>query len=98
MSANRVASATAGRDRLAMVGLTLVGMAICMPGIGRVATSGQWVSFPGIAGTLLGVTVLALVLARLLGRRLGPVSTDRQVVAVVLAIAAVKVAIAALTM
>ncbi len=98
MGANRVASSTAGRDRLAMIGVTLVGMAVCAPGIGRVATSGQWASFPGIAGTLLGVTILGLVLARLLGMSLGPVTTDRQAIAVVLAVAALKVAIAALTM
>ncbi len=98
MGANRVASSTAGRDRLAMIGVTVVGMAICAPGIGRVATSGQWISFPGIAGTLLGVAILGLVLARLLGKSLGPISTDRQATAVVLAIAVLKVAIAALTM
>ncbi len=98
MSANRVASGTAGRDRLAMIGVTVVGMAICAPGIGRVATSGQWMTFPGIVGTLLGVAVLGVVVARLLGRSLGPVSTDRQATAVVLAIAVLKVAIAALTM
>ncbi len=98
MSANRMASSTAGRDRLAMIGVTLVGMAVCMPGIARVATSGQWLSFAGIAGTLLGVAILGLVLARLLGKSLGPVSSDRQATVVVLAIAVLKVAIAALTM
>ncbi len=98
MSANRVASSTAGRDRLAMIGVTVVGMAICAPGIGRVATAGQWLSFPGIAGTLLGVVILGVVAARLLGKGVGPISTDRQATALVLAVAVLKVAIAALTM
>jgi hypothetical protein len=82
-------------DRAALVVVTLVGMAVCAAGVGTVAESGRWLSVPGVAGSLLGVAALAVVAARLLGRPLPFIGSDRAAVAAVLAIVVVKVAIAA---
>lgn len=82
-------------DRAALVGVTLLGMAMCTAGIGRVAASGQWLGFSGIAGSLLGVAILAIVGARLIGRPLPYVSTDRAAIAAVIAGGLLKVIIAA---
>lgn len=83
--------------RIALIAVTLGGMALRAPGIGKVAQSGQWLSFPGIAGSLLGVAILAIVGARLLGTPLPFVSSDLAVVAVVVGFAVVKVGIAAVS-
>jgi hypothetical protein len=82
-------------DRPALIGVALLGMAVCAPGIGRVATAGQWISPQGILGTLLGVAVLGIVGARIGGWSPFGITSDRMALAVVIAVAVVKVAIAA---
>jgi hypothetical protein len=84
-----------GIERIALIVITLVGMAICTQGIGKVAAAGQWLSFQGIAGSLLGVAVLGVVGMRLLGRPLPLIETDRAALFAVLALAALKIAVAA---
>jgi hypothetical protein len=81
--------------RIALIVVTLVGMAMCTHGVGKVATSGQWLSFQGIAGSLVGIVILGIVGMRLIGRPLPMIDTDRAALIAVVALAAVKVAIAA---
>ena len=83
-----------GIERIALIVITFVGMAICTQGIGKVAAAGQWLSFQGIAGSLLGLAVLGIVGMRLLGRPLPLIETDRAALVAVLALAAVKIAVA----
>jgi hypothetical protein len=83
-------------DRAALIGATVVGMAMCSGGIGKVAASGQWLSFPGVAGSLLGAALLTVVIARLLGRSLPVVRTDRAAIGLVVGVAIAKLAVAAL--
>jgi hypothetical protein len=82
-------------ERWVLVGLTVLGMAICTAGIGRVAASGAWLGVPGILGSVLGVAVLAIVGSRLLGVKLPYLATNRQAIVAVLALAILKLAIAA---
>jgi hypothetical protein len=82
-------------ERWVLVGLTVLGMAICTAGVGRVAASGAWLGAPGILGSVLGVAVLAIVGSRLLGVKAPYLATDCQAIFAVLALAVVKVAIAA---
>ncbi len=98
MSANQAQTRTSSLERVGLVGVTLVGMALCLPGIGKVAASGQWLSFPGIAGSLLGIVILGIVGARLLDRPLPFVHTDRAAIAAVVAFGLVKAAIAAVAL
>ena len=84
-----------GVARLALIAVTLIGMAMCTAGVGKVASSGEWLSFQGIAGSLLGVFVLGIVAMRFIGRPLPFVDTDWAAVLAVVILAAIKVAIAA---
>ena len=81
--------------RIGLLVVTLAGMAICSQGIGKVAASGQWLSFQGIAGSLLGIVILAIVFMRLVGRELPLIETDRTALIAVVALAVLKLAIAA---
>jgi hypothetical protein len=87
--------ASSGIERILLIVVTLVGMAMCTQGVARVATSGQWLSFQGISGSLLGIVILGIVGMRLIGRPLPMIDTDRAALVAVIAIAAVKVAVAA---
>jgi hypothetical protein len=82
--------------RIALIVVTLVGMAMCSQGVAMVATSGQWLSFQGIAGSLLGIIILGIVAMRVLGRPLSFLETDWAALVAVIALAAIKVAIAAM--
>lgn len=81
--------------RVALIVVTLGGMAMCSAGISKVTQSGQWLSLPGIVGSLLGVALLAVVGAQLLGRPLPLVTSDLIASGVVAAFIVGKVAIAA---
>ena len=89
-------SGSTASDRVALIVVTLVGMAMCAQGVGKIAAAGQWVSFQGVAGSLLGIVILGIVGMRLLGRPLPMVETDRAALLAVVALAAIKVAIAAI--
>ena len=95
MSEQMVETGSPAIWRIALIVVTLVGMAMCTQGVSKVANSGQWLSFQGIAGTLLGIVILGIVGMRLVGRPLPLIETDRAALIAVVAFAAVKVAIAA---
>lgn len=96
MKADAMQTRTRSFDRMALIGVTLAGMAICAPGIARVAAAGSWLTFQGIAGSLLGMVVLVIAGARLLGKEMPGIASDRAALLVVVAIAVVKMAIAVL--
>lgn len=81
-------------DRFALIGVTVLGLAACSPGVGRVAASGAWLSIAGVLGSLLGAVVLVVVGARLLGRSLPLVTTDRAAIVAVVAVGLAKALIA----
>jgi hypothetical protein len=83
-------------ERIALIGVTVIGMAFCSRAIGKVAADGAWASLPGVAGAVLGVAILGVVGARLLGRPMPFVESDTAAIAALLEIAAVKVGVAAL--
>lgn len=93
MSANRMETRSS-IGRLALIGAVVVGMAMCTNGVGKVAASGQWLSLPGVAGSLLGLMALVIVGARLMGKELPPVSSNGDAIKSVVAIALAKFAIA----
>ncbi len=92
MNANRVETRSSS-PRLALIGVVIVGMALCTNGVGKVAVAGQWLSFPGLAGSLLGIAALGMVGVRLAGRELPFVRTDVDAIKAVVALALVKFAI-----
>jgi hypothetical protein len=49
MSEQMLQTGSSGIERVALIGITLIGMAMCAQGIGRVAATGQWLSVQGIA-------------------------------------------------
>ncbi len=82
-------------DRATVIGLGVVGMAICTTGIGKVATSGNWLSVPGILGSLLGVIALAILGAAIFGKELPGIPGDRAALILLATIVVVKVGIGA---
>ncbi len=80
-------------DRMAVIGLGIAGMAICSAGIGKVATSGSWLSVPGILGTILGIAALAILGAALLGKELPGIPGDRAALIVLGTIVIVKIGV-----
>ena len=82
-------------DRAAVIGVGIVGMAICTAGVGKVATSGNWLSVPGILGAALGIAGLAILGAALVGRELPGIPGDRAALVVLGAIIVVKIGVAA---
>src|ERR671937_2365774 len=94
--AQTVQTGSSALDRVALIVVTLVGMALCSQAVGRVPAAGQWLSIQGIGGSLLGIVILGVVAMRLLGRPLPLVESDRAALIVVIALAGVKVTFAAL--
>lgn len=83
-----------GNPRAALIGLLVVGMAMCTPGIGQVAASGRWGSPLAIIGYVLGAAILVIIIAGLAGWKLPLVDGLAQACAVVMGLIAVKFAIA----
>ncbi len=81
-------------ERLAVVALALVGMAICsQAGIGRVAATGAWAHPLSILGYLLGASILVIAGAALFNKLVPPLISYHQAFLAVTAIAALKVVI-----
>jgi hypothetical protein len=80
--------------RASLSALLVVGMAMCMGGIGQVAASGRWVSPLAIVGYLLGAAILVIIISAFAGWKLPLIATQTQAVAAVGIIIAIKVLIA----
>jgi hypothetical protein len=64
--------------RAALIGLLVIGMALCMQGgIGKVAAVNDWAHPLSILGYLLGALILVVVAAGLFGKSLPLVSGER---------------------
>ena len=81
-------------DRTATVALGVIGMAICSAGVGKVAESGNWVSVPGVLGSMIGVVALAILGAAIAGKELPGLPGDRAALVVLGTILIMKIGIA----
>ena len=81
-------------DRAAVIALGLVGMAMCSAGVGKVASSGNWLSLQGVLGSALGVIALAILGAAIVGKELPGIPGDRAALIVLGTIVVMKVGIA----
>ncbi len=73
-----------------MIGLLVVGMAMCSFGIIQVANSGRWISPLAIVGYLLGIGILVVIVSSLSGWKLPLIQGETQAVAAVAVLMAVK--------
>ncbi len=76
--------------KAALLALLVVGMAMCSGGIGQVGASGRWASPLAITGYILGALLLVVIAAGLFGWKLPLVQDERQAVAAVAGLMAVK--------
>ncbi len=81
-------------DRAALVALVVIGMAICMPGIGRVASRGEWAHPLAIISYVLGGIIILIGLAAVFGKQIPPLTSYHQSFTAVVVIAAAKVVLA----
>ncbi|HSL45389.1 MAG TPA: hypothetical protein VK897_18290 [Anaerolineales bacterium] len=79
-----------GSPRASLVALLVVGMAMCMGGIGQVGASGRWGSPMAIVGYLLGAAILLIIISAFAGWKLLLISGETQSVAAVGILIAVK--------
>jgi hypothetical protein len=78
-------------DRAALLGLVVIGMAICsQAGIGKVAASGAWLHPFSILGYLLGAAIIVIGIAALFGKNIPPLTSYHQSFIAVTVIAVVK--------
>ncbi len=78
-------------SKIALVIVTIAGMALCMPGIGQVAARNAWLNPFAIVGTLLGVVILAMVVAALFNIKLPLIDSTQAALIAVVVIAIAKV-------
>lgn len=76
--------------KASLVALLIVGMAMCTGGIGQVGASGKWTSPLAIIGILLGVLILMIIVAGLVGLKLPLIAGTTQAVVAVGLLIAVK--------
>src|SRR5512136_2945669 len=65
-------------DRAALLALVVIGMAICMPGIGRGAARGEWAHPLAIISYVLGGMIILIGLAALFGKQIPPLTSYHQ--------------------
>ncbi len=79
-------------DRTALIGLVVLGMAICMlGGIGPMSRAGAWFHPLSIINYLLGAVIIIIGIAAVFGKQLPPLSSYHQSFIVVVGIAALKI-------
>ena len=76
--------------RASLIALLVVGMAMCMGGIGQVGASGRWASPLAIIGYLLGAAILVIIVSAFIGWKLPLISGESQAVAAVGILIAIK--------
>jgi hypothetical protein len=77
--------------RLDIILLIIIGMAMCTPGIGRVAALGQWSHPLSILATVLGGAILLITLAVFVGWKLPYIQTDQQALIAIALLTGLKV-------
>lgn len=79
-----------GSPRASLIALLIVGMAMCVSGIGQVGASGRWASPLAIVGYLLGTTILIIIVSALFGWKLPLIVGETQAIAAVGILIAMK--------
>lgn len=79
-----------GSDRAALAVLVVLGMVMCMNGIGRVAAAGAWAHPLAILGSLIGALILVIGVAGFFGWQLPLVASARQAIFAVSGLAILK--------
>jgi len=79
-----------GSPRASLIALLIVGMAMCIGGIGQVGASGRWASPLAILGYLLGATILIIIISSFAGWKLPLIAGETQAVAAVGILIAIK--------
>lgn len=82
-------------DSTAVIGLGVIGFALCGISVQKVAASGNWLNVPGILGSALGIMAVAIVAAVLLGKELPGIPGDRAALVLLATIVVMKLGIAA---
>ena len=77
-------------DRAALLVLIVLGMALCTPGIGRVAANNAWLHPLSFLSYIIGGTILAIGVAALFGKVLPPWETYHQAFIWVTILAGIK--------
>jgi hypothetical protein len=73
-----------------LVFLLIAGLAACAPGIGRVAAVGGWAHPVSILGYIVGVLILVILIAGLMGKPLPLIADSRSALIAATALMAVK--------
>jgi hypothetical protein len=77
--------------RVDIILLIIIGMAMCMPGIGRVAALSQWSHPLSILAAVLGGVILLIALAVFVGWKLPFIQNDQQALIAVAVLTGLKV-------
>jgi hypothetical protein len=77
--------------RVDIILLIIIGLAMCMPGIGRVAALGQWSHPLSIFAMILGGAILLIALAVFVGWKLPFVQNDQQALIAIAILVGLKV-------
>jgi len=72
--------------------LVVIGMAICMSGIGRVAAMNLWTNPLSILGVLLGVLILVVAASAFFGWKLPLIQSDTQSLIAIVLLVILKIA------
>ena len=79
-------------DRTALIGLVVIGMAICaQAGIGPISRTGAWVHPLSIISYLLGAVIIIIGVAAVFGKHIPPLTSYNQSFIVVVGISALKI-------
>jgi hypothetical protein len=83
-------------DRVTLIVLLVLGMAMCARGIGNVAARGAWTHPLSILGYLVGALILVIALSLVAGRPFLWISTTRHAILAVALLSAAKLAFSSL--
>ena len=79
-------------DRAALLGLVVIGMAICaLAGIGPMSATRAWMHPLSIVGYLLGAVIIIIGVAAVFGKQIPPLTSYHQAFIVVVGISVLKI-------
>jgi len=82
--------------RAGLIAILIVGLAMCMGGIGQVGASGRWASPLAILGYLLGAAILVTIIGGLAGWKLPLIHTQKDSILAVAVMIGIKTVIGTL--
>ena len=80
-------------EKTLLIGVTLIGMAMCTMGIGQVAARGEWLHPMAIVAYVIGVLVLVIAGAAMFEIKLPLIDSTRAALIAVIVLAALKIAL-----